>query len=181
MEARLNRRPIVLVGLPGSGKSTVARIVASTLGADCIDLDERIAELAGKSISRIFAEDGEPAFRTLEQTLGGKALEGPPGIVATGGGYMEDPERRRALSARGLVIYLATSPQVAARRIRGGGGGAAGRPLLDGLDPEARLGELLARRDDGYRQAELTVTTDSLTAEDVAAAVVELARERGGW
>lgn len=177
MEARLTRKPIVLVGLPGSGKSTVSRLVADALGAGCIDLDERIAEFAGKSISRIFAEDGEPAFRSLEQTLGRKALEGPPGIVATGGGYMEDPTRRRALRAAGLVVYLETSPQVAAARI----GHATGRPLLDGLDPERQLRQLLIRRQEGYRQADLAVTTDSLSAAEVAAAVVKLARERGGW
>lgn len=177
METGLSRKPIVLVGLPGSGKSTVARLAAATLGAPCADLDEAVAAVAGKTVSRIFAEDGERAFRTLEKTLGEEALRGPPAVVATGGGYMEDPERRRAVLAAGLVIYLATSPAVAAQRVRG----TAGRPLLDGLEAEVRLRELLARRESGYREAAVTVTTDSLSSHEVAAAVVKLARERGGW
>ncbi len=167
----------MLVGLPGSGKSTVARLAAATLGAPCADLDETIAAFAGKSVPRIFAEDGEPAFRTLEKTLGEEALRGPPAVVATGGGYMEDPGRRRAVLAAGLVIYLATSPAVAARRLRG----SIGRPLLDGREAEAHLRELLARRESGYSEAAVTVTTDALSPQEVATAVVKLARERGGW
>ena len=167
----------MLVGLPGSGKSTVARLAAAMLGAPCADLDEAIAAFAGKSVPRVFAEDGEPAFRTLEKTLGDEALRGLPAVVATGGGYMEDPERRRAVLASGLVIYLATSPAVAARRLRG----SIGRPLLDGLEAEVRLRELLARRESGYREAAVTVTTDDLSPDEVASAVVKLAREQGGW
>lgn len=171
------KRHVVLVGLPGAGKSTVARLAAAALGAPCADLDEQIASLAGKSISRIFGEDGEAAFRTLEKTLGEEALRGPPAVIATGGGYMEDPDRRRAALAGGLVIYLETTPAVAARRVGRGGG----RPLLEGLETEVRLRELMARRELGYRQAAHTVTTDALGPEAVADQVVKLARDEGGW
>lgn len=171
------KRHVVLVGLPGAGKSTVARLVAATLGAPCADLDEQVAALAGKSVSRIFADDGEAAFRTLEKTLGEQALRGPPAVIATGGGYMEDPGPRSAALAAGLVIYLATSPAVAARRVRDG----AGRPLLEGLETELRLRELLARREASYLQAPHTVDTDQATPQGVAEQVVKLARGEGGW
>lgn len=173
----MTRRHVVLVGLPGSGKTTVGRLVAERLRAPFTDLDEVIVRQAGKSIGQIFAEDGEPVFRTLERSVGRDSLRAEPGVVATGGGFMGDAALRRAALATGLVVYLETSPSVAADRLRG----TTDRPLLDGLDARTRMFQLLAQRETGYREAPECVTTDDLTPECVAERVAKLAREQGGW
>lgn len=177
MALALTRKHVVLVGLPGSGKSHVGRLAAGLLGAAWVDLDVAIQSRARKSVARIFAEDGEPAFRALEAEAGKRILAGEPVVLSPGGGFIEDPERRRRVLDSALVIYLATSPAVAAERLRG----EPERPLLALGDPVLRLSELLDRRRAGYQQAHATVTTDGKTPDDVAAAVVELARRKGGW
>ncbi len=171
---------MILVGLPGSGKSTVGRMAAERLGAAWVDLDAVIAERAGKSIPRIFAEDGEPAFRALEAELGDGVLAGEAVVFSPGGGFILDPERRRHVLARGLVIYLETAPGVATARLTGAGG-AADRPLLKGGDPVMRITELLRQREPAYLEAHERVTTDADGPEEVAQRVAELARAKGGW
>ncbi|MBI1723738.1 MAG: shikimate kinase [Gemmatimonadetes bacterium] len=171
------KKHVILVGLPGSGKSTVGRLAAELLGAGWVDLDVSIEQRAQKSVARIFAEDGEPAFRALEAELGDAVLAGDPVVMSPGGGFIADPTRRRHLLARGLVIYLETSAPVAAARARV----EKGRPLLMGADPVDRMRELLRQREAGYLEAHEKVTTDALPAEAVARRVAELARARGGW
>ena len=170
-------RHVVLVGLSGSGKSTVGAIVASRLGAPFVDLDVRIEQRAGRSIARIFAEDGEAAFRALEVTAGADALAGPPSIVAAGGGFFDSPGTRQRTLEGALVVYLETAPEVAASRL----GLETGRPLLDGSEPSPRLREMLERRGAAYHEAHQRVTTDGLTGDQVADRVVALARKKGGW
>jgi len=165
------RRTVVLVGLPGSGKSTVGALAAADLGVPFVDLDAVIERLAGKSVERIFAEDGEAAFRDLEARAGAGALDGPPCILAPGGGFPLDPVTRERLAGSALTIYLETSPEEAARRL----GAASDRPLLAGRDPGPRLRELLGQRESVYRQSEQQVSTDGLSPRDVADLVVELA------
>lgn len=171
------RRHVILVGLPGSGKTTVGRLAGAMLGAPFTDLDADIEARAGKSVVRIFREDGEAAFRALELAAGEAVLRGPPGIVAPGGGFVADAARRRLALENGLVIYLQVRPAVAAERIAAEGG----RPLLDSGDLPSRIGELLTQREGAYLEAEASVTTDSRLPGEVAAEVVRLARERGGW
>jgi shikimate kinase len=173
----LTRRHIILVGLPGSGKTTVGRLVATSLGAPFVDLDDAIQGRAGKSVARLFAEEGEGAFRALEAELGGAVLRGPPSVVAPGGGFFVGDVTRAMARGSGLVVYLETDPAVAAARL----GGAAGRPLLEGGRTGARVAALLAERAPLYRQSECTVATDGRSAADVAVAVVSLARDRAGW
>ena len=168
---------MILVGLPGSGKSTVGRLAAGLLGASWVDLDVVIEQRAGKPVARIFAEDGEPAFRALEAELGDGVLAGEPVVFSPGGGFITDPARRRRVIDRGLAIYLVTSPAVAASRVVE----AANRPLLEGRDPAERMAELLRQRRDGYLEAHEKVTTDTATPRDVARRVAELARAKGGW
>jgi len=171
-------RHLVLVGLSGSGKTTVGRLVADRLGAPFVDLDRIVEARAGRSIARLFAEEGEAAFRRLETLVGAEALEAAvPTVVATGGGFMADPANRANARERGCVVYLQTSPGTAAARV----GSASGRPLLDGAPPAPALGELLARREEGYLEAAARVTTDGRSPEAVAEDVVALARTVGGW
>ena len=171
------RRHVILVGLPGSGKTTVGRLVAAALGAAFVDLDERISVRAGKSVPRIFAEDGEETFRKLEAEVGAEVLGAAPAVVAPGGGFVEAERTRELARSSGLVVYLETDPKEAVRRL----GGAAGRPLLEGGDPEQRMALLLAGRGPLYRGSECAVDTTGATAAEVARMVVSLARDRAGW
>jgi shikimate kinase len=173
----LTKRHVILVGLPGSGKTTVGRLVATELGAPFVDLDEAIQSRAGKSVARLFAEDGEAAFRALESELGAEVLAGPPAVVAPGGGFFAGDAARAMARRAGLVVYLETDPDVAAARL----GGAAGRPLLEGGETAARLASLLAARGPLYRESECTVPTTGVAAAAVARLVASLARARGGW
>ena len=173
----MTRRHVILVGLPGSGKTTVGRLVAAALGAEFVDLDEAIERRTGKSVPRIFAEDGETAFRALEADVGSAVLRARPAVVAPGGGFAASERTRELARSSGLVVYLETDPQEAVRRL----GGAAGRPLLEGGDPERRMASLLAERGALYRESECAVDTTGVPAEDVARRVVSLARARAGW
>lgn len=170
-------RPIVLVGLPGAGKSTVGRQAARLLETGFVDLDGLIASRTGSTVERYIEENGESAFRACEAEMAREVLAGPPAVVATGGGYFADPENRRQAIERGFPVYLHVSPSVAARRL----GSAAGRPLLKGYDLTLRLAQLLQQRQAAYLEATAKVSTDQLTAEQAAERVAVLARSDGGW
>ena len=155
----------------------MGRLVAAALGAPYVDLDELIEARARKPVVKVFEEDGEAAFRALEADLGRGALAGSPAVVAPGGGFFAGDVTRAMAMGSGLVVYLETTPAEAAARL----GGAAGRPLLRGGPAEAKIAALLEARAPFYRKAECRVETDGRSAEEVAAAVVLLARDRAGW
>lgn len=167
----------MLVGLPGAGKTTVGRLVAGLLMVPFADFDQLIEARAGKAVPRIFAEDGEAAFRVLEASVGAELLAGLPAILSAGGGFLANPESRYRALAAGYVIYLETSPLVAASRV----GPGTGRPLLEGQDMVARLEQILVQREAAYLQAQGRVTTDGRSASEVALLVAELARAEAGW
>jgi len=155
----------------------VGRLVAAVLGAPFVDLDEEVERRAGKSVARIFAENGEAAFRELEAEVGDTCLGGPAGVIATGGGFVSHRVARTTARNSGLLVYLETDPGEAARRL----GGAAGRPLLEGGEPAALVASLLPAREPLYRDSECTVPTTGRTAAEVSRDVVSLARTRAGW
>jgi len=173
----VSRRHVILVGLPGSGKTTVGRLAAAALGAPFVDLDEAVERRAGASVAAIFRDGGEGAFRALETWCGEEALSSAPSVIATGGGFLEDPANAEAARAGGLLVYLAVSPRIAAVRLEG----ASVRPLLEGGEGAERIAELLRRREAAYLAAEQVVTTDEMSAAEVAAAVVSLARGLAHW
>lgn len=171
------RRHVVLVGLSGAGKTTVGQLVATALGAPFVDLDSEVERRAGRPIARIFAEEGEAAFRALESRCAAEVLNGPPSVVAAGGGLPEDPANRELMQRAGVVVYLRVAPEEGARRLAA----ASDRPLLSGADRVADLTRLLARREAAYLTAAQAVPTDGRPAEAVAESVASLARDHAHW
>ncbi len=172
-------RNIILVGFMASGKTSVGRALAERTGWTFIDADDAIVARAGKPIHRIFAEDGEPAFRELESRVIADLCAGERQVIASGGGAFVSERNREVMLAGGRVFFLSASPAEILRRVQEEDAGGPIRPLLapstgsgQGYDPEARIAELLARRMPAYAQAHHTVETDALTADGVAGRIV---------
>lgn len=168
-------RNLILVGLMGSGKTTVGRLLADRLGWAFIDTDRLITEKTGTSIPVLFKEKGESFFRRLEREALLEIKDGEKMVVATGGGTVLAAENRRLLQKMGLVVYLQTAPAVLARRV----GGGEGRPLLTGRAPVEVLTALLKEREVFYREADLVVVTDGRTPGQVAEEIIKYATGRG--
>lgn len=162
---------VVLVGPPGAGKSTVGRLVAKRLGTSFRDTDADIVAQAGKPISEIFYDEGEPHFRALEVAAVSRALTEHDGVLALGGGAVLSAGTREELIGR-TVIFLDVGMAAAARRV----GLARDRPVLT-LNPRAMLHALLAERRPLYEQvATHVVEVDAMTANQVAESVLEAIR-----
>lgn len=167
---------IVLVGLPGAGKSTAGRRAAAELGVGFVDLDEHIAAESGLSVTDLIARDGEGQFRERERDAMVRTLSGPPAVIAPGGGWSAQPGNLEGVHGKGVVVYLDAGPAVAARRL----GDATGRPLLAGGSLLDKLTELHGRREKYYRRAGHTIATEDQSVEQVAAAIAGLARKHAG-
>ncbi len=153
----------VLIGPPGAGKSTVGALLAARLKVAFTDTDAEVEATAGKPVSDIFIEDGEPAFRELERAAVARALADSDGVVALGGGAVLDPDTQRLLVGR-TVVYLETGFAAAAKRV----GLGQARPLLIG-NPRATLKALLDARLPVYESlATITVGTDDREAGQIA-------------
>jgi len=139
---------LALIGMPGSGKSTVGRQLSRRLGLPFFDSDHLIEQRLGCSIREYFAREGEPAFRDIEQEVLAELTAGANCVLATGGGAVLRPANRERLRASGQVIYLRSTPEEVFRRVRHD----ANRPLLQVEDPLARLRSLYAERDPLYRE-----------------------------
>lgn len=158
---------LVLIGMMGTGKSTVGAVVAARAGLTLVDLDQRIAEEAGRSIPDIFAAEGEAYFRWLESVMLTKTLQEPGIVLATGGGAVLREANRRAMLNGGLVIALkATAEEIIARV-----GEDASRPLLAG-GVKKRVMALLKERKQAYDFAHVTVDTTGKSLDQVAAEIL---------
>ena len=145
-----------LVGLPGSGKSTVGRQLARRLGLAFTDTDHAIEQRIGCSIREFFEREGEDAFRDIEEEVIRDLAQQGAGLLATGGGAVLRPANRVQLRAGGHVIYLRSTPEEIHRRLRHD----THRPLLQVADPLARLRTLYEERDPLYREtAHFTIET----------------------
>lgn len=139
---------LALVGLPGSGKSTVGRQLARRLGVPFTDSDHVIEQRIGCSIRSFFDSQGEDAFRDIEQGVIDELMQSGSGVIATGGGAVLRQANRDRLRAAAKVIYLRSTPEEVFRRLRHD----TNRPLLQVDDPMARLRDLHAQRDPLYQE-----------------------------
>ena len=174
--------PIVLVGPPGAGKSTVGAALAARLGVGFTDTDAVVETVAGKPVSEIFITDGEPEFRRLEREAVAAALAADSAatrVVGLGGGAVMDEQTQARLGGQ-RVVYLETGFAELVKRV----GLDRARPLLIGQNPRAQLKALLERRLPVYsRLAWMTVSTDGRDPDEIAAeiaAVIEGGAIEGG-
>jgi shikimate kinase len=159
----------VLVGAPGSGKTSTGEAVAAALGVEFRDTDHDIERSAGKPIPEIFVDEGEEHFRTLERAAVAAGLAGCAGVLALGGGAVLAEENRAALVGH-TVVHLSVELPDALKRV----GLGAGRPLL-AINPRATLRYLLDQRRPLYAEvATATVVTDGRTPDEVAAEVLTI-------
>jgi shikimate kinase len=164
---------VILIGYRATGKSSVARILGGHLGWPWVDADVEIEGRAGKSIARIFAEDGEPAFRDLESQVIADLCSQSQWIIAAGGGAPMREQNRQAMKQSGKVIWLQASPQTIYHRMYSDPTTKDRRPNLTDRGGLEEIIELLQKREPVYRQtADYVVDTDGKTVEDVAAEVL---------
>lgn len=159
---------IVLMGFMGTGKSTVGKRLAKRLGMKFLDMDTIIEERAGKPISRIFAEEGEPHFRTLERELARELSEKSGLVIACGGGVVLNPDNISDYSRTGLVVCLTATPEVILERTSR----ARNRPLLEEQDRMKRILDLLDKRRHLYAAIPHQVDTSSIHADQVVEAIL---------
>lgn len=152
---RLGGRSLVLVGLPGAGKSSVGRRLAERLGLPFVDADTEIEKAAGMAISEIFAKHGEPAFREGEQRVIARLLDEGPQVLATGGGAFMAPQTRAVIAQKGIAIWLNAATDVLVARIAK----RSHRPMFVGVDPREKVLELRALRDPMFAEAAIHVTS----------------------
>ncbi len=174
LRADWRKRPIVLVGLMGSGKTTVGKRLAARLHCPFVDADVEIEAAAQMPIAEIFARFGEAHFRDGERRVIARLMEGNGGrtgacVIATGGGAFVDPETRALILAEGTAIWLDAALETLAARVSK----RTTRPLLIGKDPMLVLAELMAIRGPCYREAPIHIVSANGPHEDTVTAILD--------
>ncbi len=161
---------VILIGMMGSGKTTIGRLLAQRTGMEFIDLDELIAQRAGMSIAEIFQSQGEAAFRELESEVLAEIMSARHAVIATGGGIILSAANRERLRELGLVVWLDAPPEVLAERI----GDDPARPLLDRTQPLKKLTEILNQRRQWYAEtSDIHLDTTEHTEEELVDRIIE--------
>lgn len=177
----LGARSVVLVGMPGSGKSSIGRRLSQRLGLDFADADTEIERAANMTIPEIFRLRGEAEFRAGEQRVIARLLESGPLVLATGGGAFINADTRAKVKQSAVSVWLKADVETLLKRVKR----KANRPLLQNDDPEGTLRNMLAAREPFYAEADLTVTSCEIPHEMVVEEIVrqleaKLEREAAG-
>ena len=167
--AALGRRSIVLVGMMGAGKSSIGRRLAQRLGIGFVDADAEIEQAAGMTIAEIFANYGEPDFRSGEARVIARLLDQGLQVLATGGGAYMNPETRAGIRQKGMSVWLKADFDVLMRRVKRRA--TADRPMLQG-DPAQRIKLLMAERYPVYAEADITVVSREVSHETIVGEIV---------
>jgi len=174
----MSQAPIFLVGYRGTGKTTVARLLAQRLGRESIDADKEIERRAGKTIAAIFSDEGEPPFRDLEAAVVAD-LARTSLVISTGGGAVLREASRAVMQAAGPIVWLTASVDTIAVRIAADAATARLRPNLTAVGGKAEIAAVLAERTPIYQAcATFVVDTEGKTPAEVADQILALLAER---
>lgn len=165
-------KTVVLVGLMGAGKTSVGRRLAALLDLPFVDADTEIEKAAGCTIADIFAQHGEAAFRDGERRVIRRLLDGPPHVLATGGGAFMNRDVRARIRARGVSVWLRADLELLVSRV----GRRRGRPLLDHGDTRQILTALMAERYPVYGKADIIINTARESTAETAGRVLAAVR-----
>ncbi len=165
----MGKRLVFLTGFMGSGKTTVGKRLASSMGVPFFDCDAWIEKRAGMDVHRIFAHRGEPYFRALERAAILALAKKPRGVIALGGGALLDPRNRAVVERRGALVALRCAEPELWRRVKPV---LKDRPLLVGPGARGRMRALLSKRRAGYAHADLVVSTTRRPPLKAAALII---------
>lgn len=165
---------IVLVGLSGSGKTTIGNILSRFSSYSFVDTDEIIVKQQNRSINEIFADNGEEYFRDLETQVTKEVSDKDCQIISTGGGVVLRDENLKNLKQNGVVFYLKTSVETLLKRLAGD----TTRPLLKTDDVKKKLEHMLKIRNSLYEKADVVIETDKMSAEETAKEILRIYNER---
>lgn len=164
---------VVLVGFMGTGKTSIGKRVAHSLGFTFVDTDELIVKSAGKAITKIFSENGEDYFRELESQILQNCGEHTKQVISTGGGIVLREENRQLLTKIGYVIWLKASAEAILERVSRN----QERPLLHTANPLQTIKDLLQQRETLYSSSsDFTIETDELSIDETSFGICESAR-----
>lgn len=173
--ANLNvRKPVVLVGLMGAGKSTIGRRLAASIGFDFVDADNEIVEAAGCSISDVFEMYGEGIFRDLEQRVMLRLVGSEPRVIATGGGAFINPVIRSEIKEKAISVWLKADLPVLLERVSR----RDTRPLLRTGNKEEILEKLISDRYPVYAEADIAIDSNAGAHETVVESIIAALREK---
>ena len=165
---------VTLVGYRGSGKSSVGPLLADMLGCECVDSDDQIEFKAGKPITEIFSQDGEPAFRQLESEVLNELLSQPTGVIASGGGAILAERNRVKMREAGPVVWLQASAATLATRIGGDETSPSRRPNLTNKSVLDEVSDVLNARAPLYKACStIQIETEGLEPAEIAKSIFE--------
>jgi shikimate kinase len=176
LNALLNGRPIVLVGMMGAGKTTVGRRLATQLGRHFVDSDEEVEKAAGMTIEDIFAAHGEADFRAGEVRVIARLLKDRDLVLGTGGGAFMNSETRALVKASGVSVWIKAEFELLFQRVQR----RSNRPLLKTANPRQTLQDLIDKRYPVYAEADVTVVSEDVPQDQVASAVINALIEHLG-